>query len=109
MSEIYDIEEEIIRCLEWDEEDQGIGPYEFWGMLERDVNIQPVLKYNEVIIEIDNTNTKDIEGEWIPLYFENSTEAWVGERSWSISIKATLVKVECTQKHWKITYEVDAY
>ena len=109
MTEIYDIEEEIINCLEWNEEDQGIGHYEFWGMRERDVNIQPVLEYNEVSIELDNTKTKDIEGEWIPLYFERHTEAWVGERSYSVSVRATLVKVELLRyDHWKITYEVDA-
>mgnify|MGYP003644218371 CR=1 FL=1 len=107
MTETFDIETEVVNCLEWTLEDRGIGHYEFWGMLERDVNMQPVLEFNEVTIKIDGIKEKGIEDEWIPLEFENNTQAWVGEDSFSVCISATLVSVKSVSyKVWEVTYEV---
>ena len=106
MPETFDIEEAILDAIEWEEEDQGIGHYEFWGMLERDVNMQPVMKYNEVDVDVampeDNYNC-----EWIPLSMEAGTKAWIDENNgYDVSIMATLTKVKCTGSGWTLTYEV---
>jgi len=107
MPETFDIEEAILDAIEWDEEDKGIGHYEFWGMLERDVNIRPVMKYNEIEIDVsmpdDNYNC-----EWIPLSMEAGTTAWIDEnKGYDVSIFATLTKVKCTGSGWTLTYEVE--
>jgi hypothetical protein len=106
MPETFDIEEAILDALEWEEGDRGIGHYEFWGMLERDVNIQAVLKYNEVDVDVampeDNYNC-----EWIPLSMETGTKVWMDDNNgYDVNIMATLTKAKSTGSGWTLTYEV---
>ena len=107
MTEIFDIEEAVLDLLEWAEEDQGIGHYEFWGSKERHVDWQPVLDTPEVEFEVD-LNKLDNE-EWLPLYFTRYTQAFIDDnRGYDVTIHAKLSGIKYFgAKKWSIKYEIE--
>ena len=110
MPEIFDIQEAVLGLLEWTEEDQGIGHYEFWGSKERDVNWQPVLENPEVEFEVDLSGVNLLENEdWLPLYFNRYTQAFIDEnRGYDVTINARLSGIKYFgAKKWSVKYEIE--
>ena len=98
------IEEELWDSLEWEEEDAGIGWYEFWGTDYRDVDMQANLSSTEVELECPHMDEED----YLPVAFGHSGEAYVGEdRSYEVEIRATLIKAEWRDRKFFVTYEVE--
>jgi hypothetical protein len=84
--------EQIEEQLEWSAEDQGIGPYEFWGTNYNDVDLTAVLETDEVGIEFPST--KEEPFEMIPTFEQGSTEVDIRGKDFQVGWKAVLVSVQ---------------
>tara|TARA_R100000654_G_scaffold70731_1_gene101199 strand:- start:778 stop:1080 length:303 start_codon:yes stop_codon:yes gene_type:complete len=97
------IEEELWDILEWVEEDEGIGWYDYGEGTYRDVNIQANLSSYEVELECPNMD----EDDYIPVAFGYSGEVWFDEKSYEAGIYATLNKAEWRDSKFFVTYDVE--
>lgn len=97
------IEDELFDLLEWEEEDIGIGWYEYWGTDYNDVNIQARLSSDTVELEAEDIT----EDDYIPTVVSTGGTAYVGENDYDVSVVATLSRVEWREGKMYVEYDVE--
>ena len=98
------IEDELWDELEWDDEDVGIGSYEFWGTREVHTDMQAVL----VTPEVEMVGTNITEEDYIPITVTAYGTAWVGDKPYDdMGVIATLSDVTWRESKLYITYDVE--